>query len=140
LHNFRYLAAASVACGGRGLSASLQGLKEGNMATNEQSEIAIKGLVDSLVAAWNLHDAAAFAKSFAADADFTNVFGMYAKGREAIEQFHAPIFATMFKDSRLSATSIRVRFLRPEIAALDVSWDMVGARDPQGQEWPRRLG
>ncbi len=110
------------------------------MGTNEQSENAIKKLIDSFIAAWNLHDARAFAETFAPDADFTNVFGMRAEGRDAIEQFHAPIFETMFRDSCLSETGMHIRFLRPEIAAIDVCWEMTGARDPEGRAWPLRRG
>lgn len=97
-------------------------------------------IVDALVVAWNRHDAEAFARCFAADADFTNVFGMHAQGRAAIAAFHAPIFATMFRDSRLAATETRVRVLRPDIAAVDMRWEMTGARGPDGAPWPLRRG
>ena len=103
-------------------------------------EQGVASMVDALVKAWNVHDPRAFAACFAADADFTNVFGMAAKGRDAVEQFHAPIFETMFRESRLSATDTRTRFLRNEIAAVDVRWEMTGARDPMGKEWPKRKG
>lgn len=107
---------------------------------NEQAQSAAKRIVDALVAAWNAHDPHAFAQCFAGDADFTNVFGMHAKGRAAIEAFHAPIFATMFKDSRLATAETRVRALRADIAAVDVPWEMTGARGPDGTPWPRRRG
>ena len=103
-------------------------------------EQGVAAMVDALVKAWNVHDPRAFAACFAKDADFTNVFGMAAKGRDAVEQFHAPIFETMFRESRLSATDTRTRFLRNEIAAVDVRWEMTGARDPMGKEWPKRKG
>jgi uncharacterized protein (TIGR02246 family) len=107
---------------------------------NERSESEVNRLVQSLFDAWNEHDAHAFARPFAADADFTNVFGMRAKGRQAIERFHAPIFATMFAESTLTQSERSIRFLRPDVAAIDVGWEMAGARDPQGAEWPRRQG
>lgn len=110
------------------------------MATDREIEREARRLVESLTAAWNVHDARAFAANFAEDADFTNVFGMQASGREAIERFHAPIFATMFRDSRLTATQVRVRPIRPDVAAVDMHWEMTGARDPMGREWPARRG
>ena len=85
-------------------------------------------------------DANAFAAPFASDADFTNVFGMRARGRSEIEAFHAPIFRTMFRNSRLSADDTAVRFLRPDVASIEVRWRMTGARDPQDKEWPERHG
>ena len=80
------------------------------------AEIAIQSIVTALVEAWNRHDAHAFAAPFAEDAEFTNVFGMVQKGRAGIEAAHAPIFKTMFKDSRLSVTETRVRLIRSDVA------------------------
>jgi uncharacterized protein (TIGR02246 family) len=110
------------------------------MAGNAAGERAIQEIVAALEGAWNRHDARGFVASFAEDADFTNVFGMHMKGRAAIEKIHETIFKTMFKDSRLSVTETRVRFLRPDLTAVDVLWAMSGARDPQGREWPDRRG
>lgn len=110
------------------------------MTVNTQAEGSVRHLVDSFVDAWNIHDARAFARVFADGADFTNVFAMHARGRETIEEFHRPIFQTMFKDSRLVATETSVRFIRPDVAAVDVRWEMTGARDPMGNEWPLRRG
>ncbi len=101
---------------------------------------AIEDLVRTLEAAWNRHDAHAFAQTFAEDADFTNVFGMVLKGRAGIEAGHAPIFKTMFKDSQLTVTETRVRLIRSDVAAVDVKWTMTGARDPHGNPWPERAG
>jgi len=111
---------------------------EAGMTSSDRQ--AIEERLGSLAFAWNQHDARAFAANFAEDADFTNVFGMPAKGRSAIEQFHAPIFATMFRDSELSLAETRIRFLRSDVAAVDACWEMTGAYDPHGKPWPRRRG
>lgn len=100
----------------------------------------VESIAHRLIEAWNRHDARAFAAAFAADAEFTNVFGMQATGRGKIEEFHAPIFETMFKDSHLSVERVRSRLVRPDVATLDLRWSMTGARDPLGNEWPRRRG
>jgi uncharacterized protein (TIGR02246 family) len=110
------------------------------MSSILESEQAADKIVVAMVRAWNSHDAHAFAAIFARDADFTNVFGMVAQGREAIEGFHAPIFETMFKESRLTATQTQVRPIRPDVAAADVHWEMSGARGPSGDRWPSRCG
>lgn len=104
------------------------------------AEKAIEDLVRGLEAAWNCHDAHAFAAAFAEDAEFTNVFGMVQKGRAGIEAAHASIFNTMFKDSRLTVMETSVRLIRPDVAAVDVKWAMTGARDPHGNPWPERTG
>jgi len=101
---------------------------------------AAQRIANAFAAAWNAHDARVFAAIFAEDADFTNVFGMRARGRAAIEKFHRPIFETMFKDSHLEITDRQLRPIRPDVAALDMNWSMTGARDPAGNEWPKRQG
>jgi uncharacterized protein (TIGR02246 family) len=110
------------------------------MADEQAAKRAIEGIAAKLVEAWNRHDAHAFAEAFAVDADFTNVFGMVQMGRAGIEAGHAPVFKTMFKDSRLTVTETRVRLIRPDVAAVDVKWTMTGARDPHGNPWPERVG
>jgi uncharacterized protein (TIGR02246 family) len=106
-------------------------------ATNRQ---AIQELMDRFVDGWNRHDSRAFAAVFAEDADFTNWRGDGASGRTKIEAVHAPMFATIFKNSHQKYTDIRVRFVRPDVAAVDVRWKMTGATDPQGNPRPDRQG
>jgi uncharacterized protein (TIGR02246 family) len=100
----------------------------------------IHGVMNAFVDAWNHHDAKAFAAVFAEDADFTNVRGMSASGRSRIEAFHAPLFATIFKNSHQTSTDIKIRFVRADVAAVDVHWEMTGATDPQGDPRPLRQG
>lgn len=101
---------------------------------------AIQGVMDRFEDAWNRHDAKAFAAVFAEDADFTNWRGTGASGRSKIEEFHAPMFATIFKNSHQKYTDIRTRFVRPDVAAVDVRWEMTGATDSQGNPRPERQG
>src|ERR1039458_349635 len=68
----------------------------------DQQEVA--AVVDRFMDAWNHHDAKAFAAVFAEDADFTNWRGTGASGRSKIEEFHAPMFATIFKNSHQTYT------------------------------------
>jgi uncharacterized protein (TIGR02246 family) len=106
----------------------------------EQDEKGIKQLLTSSAEAWNRHDAKAFSMAFAEDADFTNVVGMSAHGRTEIEKFHAPMFATRFKDTHLTITDSKSRFITSDIAAVDANWEMTGAKGPDGQEIPLRKG
>lgn len=110
------------------------------MPGRHAAERAIGELAAKLAEAWNRYDARALAAVFAEDADFTNVFGMVAHGRAAIEALHAPLFKTIFSNSRLSVTDTRLRFIRPDVASVDVRWKMTGARDPHGNPWPEREG
>ncbi|HTA49767.1 MAG TPA: SgcJ/EcaC family oxidoreductase [Verrucomicrobiae bacterium] len=106
----------------------------------EADEHAIRAVIDRFMDAWNRHDAKSFAAVFAEDADFTNVRGVGATGRANIESFHAPMFATIFSKSHQEYTGIKTRFIRPDVASVDVRWKMTGTTDPQGNLRPEREG
>lgn len=98
----------------------------------QDDEAAIRQVVGGFADAWNRHDVAAYTRLFAADADFTSVLGISAHGWDAIEGYHAPLFATQFRESHFTATDVRVRFLTPDIAAVDVRWTMHNDTDADG--------
>ena len=55
-----------------------------------------------------------------------------------MEEFHAPIFATIFKGSHQNGQVRSVRFLKPDIAIADIDWEMTGAATPEGVARPPR--
>jgi uncharacterized protein (TIGR02246 family) len=110
------------------------------MAQTKSDDAAIRAVMDRFMDAWNRHDAHAFASVFTADADFTNVRGQGASGRKELEEFHEPMFATVFKDSHQEYAEIKTRYIRPDVAAVDVSWKMTGVTDPTGNPRPPRHG
>jgi hypothetical protein len=65
---------------------------------------------------------------------------MSASGQSKIEEFHAPLFATIFKNSHQTLTDIKIRFVRADVAAVDVRWEMTGTTDAQGNAGPLRQG
>ena len=99
-----------------------------------------KSIAEALEAAWNAHDAKAFASAFRADARFTNVFGIELQGREAIAHGHTQILAGMFRDSTLRLDPPSVLPLGHGLAWVAARWRMDGACDPQGEPWPNRRG
>jgi uncharacterized protein (TIGR02246 family) len=110
-------------------------------ANHAADEAAINAVItDRFLAGWNAHDAHLFASAFAPDADFTNVRGMSASGRENIEQFHAQAFQKMFMQSHQTAEVKKIRFLKPDVAVVDVRWEMTGALTPDGVSRPVRTG
>lgn len=110
-------------------------------------EQAVRRIVESLAESMNRCDAAAFASHFTEDGEFTNVFGTYSRGRDAIRKLHEPLFAPAqtpgmpsFRNALLTIRDVRVRPLRPDIAAVDVRWNQIGAVRPDGTPWQERRG
>ena len=91
--------------------------------------------------AWNRHDVHEFSLVFAPDADLTNWRGEHIRGQAAIEERFRPMFSgPIFKDSLFSGKVRMIRFLRPDIAIVDIDWEMTGARSADGSPRPRRRG
>jgi uncharacterized protein (TIGR02246 family) len=91
---------------------------------------AIDALVQSLQAAWNAGDAAAFAAPFAEDADFVNIRAEHARGREAIAAGHAAIFRTIYAGSTTSQTLEAARLLNADLALAHVKSELNAPTGP----------
>ena len=92
------------------------------MTETGDKETAILGLIETFVASWNAVDARKLASTFAADADFTAISGRHMRGRGLVERGHGEILATIYRGTKLAANIESVRFLRPDVAVLDVKF------------------
>src|SRR5215469_4212467 len=86
----------------------------------QASTSAIRGVVSKFAETLNQHDIKAFAQLFAEDADFVTIVAGHDKGRDEIERHFSAIMSGMYKDSPLTARSVSVRFLRPDVALVHV--------------------
>jgi uncharacterized protein (TIGR02246 family) len=96
---------------------------------NPQDQQAICDLVASFVDGWNGGDGEACARPFASNADFTAVTGARARGRDLIARGHAEILSTVFRGTRMTATVNDIFFLRPDVAAADVTFRIAPVPD-----------
>jgi uncharacterized protein (TIGR02246 family) len=94
-----------------------------------QDEEAIRELVAAFVTGWNAGDGDACARPFAENADFTAVTGVRARSRDLIARGHAEILSTVFSGTVLSATVNDIVFLRPDVAAADVTFRIAPKAD-----------
>jgi uncharacterized protein (TIGR02246 family) len=67
---------------------------------------------------WNRGDADAYGARYRDDATFTNVNGMFHVSREEFDQRHDEIFRGALKGSTITLTPRKIRFIRPDVAAL----------------------
>jgi uncharacterized protein (TIGR02246 family) len=100
----------------------------------------VEALAQEFFVAMNHRDAHAIAALFTEDAEFTNVVGASVRGRAAIEELHAPVFAGPFRRMRISTDRPRVRWLSGGLGSVELRWIMTGALDSAGQERPPRRG
>src|SRR4051794_15805188 len=104
--------------GERPLSTSLPSSPPGDhpmtdtVAPSGSIEAEVAPLVRALQEAWNTADSAGFAAPFADDADFVNVYGMHARGRDAIRGGHEGIFRSVYAGSQVEYRVAAARRLR----------------------------
>ncbi len=101
---------------------------------------AIKQFVAGFSTDWNSHDAHALAMRYVEDGDFSNTRGVPSHGWKALEEHYNLIFGTFLKDAHRTDTVRSIRFLTPEIASVDIDWQMTGAKSREGAELPTRKG
>lgn len=94
--------------------------------TSGADEAAIRKIISDATEAWNRGDAKAYSQQFQENGGFTNVLGMVFYGRKDFEQRHAEIFNTIFKGSTLQQTIRKIRFVRRDVAVVDVDTEMTG--------------
>jgi uncharacterized protein (TIGR02246 family) len=99
-------------------------------------ETAINELTAKFVAAWNHHDTAAMAATWAEDADLINPAGRVAKGRAAIQQLLTDEHATAMKGTTFKLVSHETRMLNPTTALVDWTIVITGMRGPDGNAMP----
>jgi uncharacterized protein (TIGR02246 family) len=85
-------------------------------------------------------DARAFADLFAADADFTNILDQSVHGRESIYEHHVKVFMNRPPTRTVHVRSHVVRFVNPDVAAVEIRWDNKHTTALDGSRLPDRDG
>ena len=89
-------------------------------AQNPPEDQAIRQFFADADTAWNHHDAHQLTSSqtTVADADFVNVYGGWAKGREPFVAIMSKLQAGPFHDITRRTVVEKIRFVRPDVAVV----------------------
>jgi uncharacterized protein (TIGR02246 family) len=99
-------------------------------AAEQQEDLAAIRQVQALqAAAWNQHDARAFANLFAEDGDAVNMLGWWWRGRSEIERKMREGFEFVYAQSTLTITDVDVRILSPGMAGRPCTLEDGGRED-----------
>jgi uncharacterized protein (TIGR02246 family) len=102
----------------------------------ESSDAAIRATDVAFAAAWNHHDAAAMAATWAQDGDLINPFGRAAKGRAAIETMITDEHSKAFKSSTYTPGQLSIRFIDPDVAVAESDTAISGIMNADGTSAP----
>ena len=101
------IAIISTGCGG------------GAQSAQDAPQAAIEKVLATEQTAWNAGDSVTYADEYTDDADFINIRGQVFKGKAAVQQQHAKIFAGPFKDSTISIVVRKFTLLSDHAALVD---------------------
>jgi uncharacterized protein (TIGR02246 family) len=109
---------------------------------------AIRKVIAAGVAALNKHDDKAFAAVFHPDADFGHVAGWRGRGRKGILLAHLRFFqkggpkpgGISYQKAVVRAAEPHIRFLRADVATVDVPWTLTGVTGSDGKVRPAEKG
>jgi len=90
--------------------------------------------------AWNKHDVAGLTALWTKDGDYIEPDGRLMTGPEELKTAYGIVHASVFKDSTLHLMVERVRFVGKDVALVDGSYELLGARDPHGNAIGPRAG
>ncbi len=99
--------------------------------TAEADDTPIRKLLDELVAAYNRHDSKAVAALFSTSADVASMSRF--EGRDQIGQFFVNLEGNPIEP--VSPTAL-IRFLRPEVAVIDIDTELTGVLGANGNVLP----
>ena len=89
-------------------------------------ETAVRDIIQEEITAWNSGDAAAYSRHFAADGTCTNIRGQFFTGRQAFIERHDYLFKGPFHGSTLKQDIVSLRFVRPDVAVVEVLTSVTG--------------
>lgn len=109
-------------------------------AAQDKDRAAIAKAVQNYMDSWNSHDVRAVAMTYAEDCDFVNNFGDVTHGRAGMEATFGPFMTGVYSATNQTGKVRSIRFLKPDVAAVDVDWEMTGAKNQDGTLRPTRKG
>jgi uncharacterized protein (TIGR02246 family) len=122
------------------LSFSMARPQDSVSPTHEKDSAAITAAVQNYMDEWNKHDVHAVAMTYTEDCDFVNNFGALTHGRAGMEATFGPFMTGVYSETHQTGQVRSVRFLKPDVAAVDVDWQMTGAKNQDGSVRPTRKG
>jgi uncharacterized protein (TIGR02246 family) len=95
--------------------------------TSDAASVGIKQALSDWSSAFNRHDPHGTAQAFVEDADMVSLAGIGYHGRKAIEAHYVKTFSTTLTNANRTDTVKSIRFLSPEVAAVEDAYEIVGS-------------
>lgn len=101
-------------------------------AAQAKAEDAIRETLQAYATGWNASDSRSIANLYTVDADYTGLGSVMTRGRDEIAQRYESLFTGSFSGSHLAVAMSSLRFLKPDVALVDGSFDLSDVRQADG--------
>ena len=110
-----------------------------NARSHPDDDAAIKRVVAKYQDYWNRHEFAKTAELRTEDSENVNVVGQRST-RADIAKGGPSYYQQAFGNRPIHDTVISIKYLKPDVAGVDVAWEMTGAKCPDGSDASYRVG
>jgi uncharacterized protein (TIGR02246 family) len=100
----------------------------------------IRARTDEFELAVSNGDAKAIGALFVENSDLVDQAGTMHHGRAAIEERYQKLFEGPYKGAQANLEITSVRFVRPDIAIIDGTYELAGMKSAEGQDLPALKG
>jgi len=111
---------------------STRSFGQDDMIYNTKDLDDLKSLPDKWEKYWNKHNMDSLSTMLTEDVDFVNLAGVWLKGKTASIKLLRLVHQTTFKSSVWTTDSIKIRYVKPDLAILHIGWGLSGDVDPDG--------
>ena len=105
-----------------------------------KDEQAIQKVVIDFEKAFNAKDAKKTAQFWTEDGEFVTYQGKLLHGHQEVEDYFQNTFIQFYQTANNKLFTPTVKFLKPNIAAVDVKWEITGRTDADGNILPTMKG
>ncbi|GAB3341534.1 hypothetical protein GCM10027299_55820 [Larkinella ripae] len=105
-----------------------------------QGDRTIKYVVSDFEIAFNQKDAKAVANFWSSDGDYITYSGDLLHGRQAIENYFQKTFLQFYQTAKNKLQAPTIRLLKPDVAAVDVKWEVTNGTTSDGKPLPNIKG
>jgi uncharacterized protein (TIGR02246 family) len=112
------------------------------LAVQAQSkdEKSIQKIVIDFERAFNAKEAKETARFWAEDGEFVTYQGKLLHGPQEVENYFQNTFVQFYQTAKNRLFAPTVKFLKPDVAAVDVKWEIIGRTDADGKTLPTMKG
>ena len=107
--------------------------------SHSDDDAAIKQVAAQYAEYWNRHEFERTAELRTADSENVNVVGQRSTQAD-VSKGGPSYYQQAFGNSTIHDTVVSIKYLKPDVAAVDVAWEMTGAKCPDGSDASYRVG